>query len=309
MGPLLEQAIGPDQLPTRMMVAIVNDTPAWAGMIMKVRGGSAGTVELACATPEYYLDRRFVGTMAFTQIDQAYILAAFANAANVEGINLIVDALPTGVLRDREYFDDEDATYFQRAGELMDVSDGAEWTISPEWRSSTQQSVALRFLVRGHVGSTEPRGPLSTESSAVVSYSVTYDYGKGLGANDILAYSSGEGTSRPQSQHLRNAIAIASGVPRFEHRWSPSSSIKDTAVLNAHAASELARLDGGTVSLEVTARWDVEPARLGVDLLLGDEVELALTGHMHPSGIIATGRMVGWRLDTSAGTFQPVLRL
>jgi hypothetical protein len=309
LGGLLDQAIGPDQLPTRMIVCIINDLPAWAGIIWKVRGGSVGTIELGCATPESYLDRRFIGDMAFTQTDQAMLAAALIEAVNEEGIGLAIDTPLTGVPRDREYFDDEDATYYQRLTELMDIQNGLEWTIDLDWRTTRMQSVQAIFRARNRIGSTAPRGPLATASEAVVTYEIIHDYGKGMGANDVLAYSSGEGTDRPQSQHIRNTFALEAGVPRIEHRWMPSSSIKETAILNAHATSELMRLDGGTTSLAIKSRWNIEPARLGVDLALGDDVAYSVVGHMHPLGLSGVGRMVGYRLDTTAGTFEPVLRI
>lgn len=310
MGGMLNQAVGPDQIPTRMMVAIVNDIPAWAGIIWKVRGGSQGEVELGCATPESYFDRRFIGDVSYTGLDYATIAANLARLTNDEGINLDIDALPMKPRnRERTYWDDEDATYYQRLQELMNVDGGPEWTIDPDWRSFKQQSVRLIFRVRDRIGSAVARGPLSTDSGAVTDYTVTYDYGAGMGANDVVAYSSGEGEDRPESLHYRNDLAIESGVPRIEYRWSPSSSIKDTSVLNGHAKSALARLDGGTTSIEVTARWDVPPARLGIDLQLGNDVQFALTGHMHPAGILGTGRLIGWTFDTTGGTFKPVLRL
>jgi hypothetical protein len=89
----------------------------------------------------------------------------------------------------------------------------------------------------------------------------------------------------------------------------PSSSIKETAILNDHATAELMRLDGGTTSLAIKSRWNIEPARLGVDLALGDDVAYSVIGHMHPTGLSGVGRMIGYRLDTTAGTFEPVLRI
>lgn len=308
MGGLLYQAVGPDELPTRMMVCIVNNVPIWAGIIWKIRGGSDATLELGCATPESYFERRHTGDLSYEQVDQAYIASGLAAAANVEGINLWIDAPPSGVLRDRSYFDDEDATIYQRLTELMDVEGGPEWTIEPAWRDERQQSVRLIFKVRNRIGSIIPRGPLSTESKAVTKYEVSHDYGKGMGANDVLAYSSGEGEDRPESVHIRNELAISSGVPRVEHRWSPSSAIKNETILNEHAAAALARLDGGTTSLSITSRWNVEPARLGIDLNLGDDIAYSLVGHMHPTGLSGTARMVGFRLDPQSGTFEPVLR-
>jgi len=309
LGNLLYEGIGPAQLPTRMLVCIVNGLPQWGGIIWKVRGGTGATIELTCATPESYLDRRYVGDRTFTQTDQATIAGTLVQDTNVEGISLQIDAPLSGTLRDRQYRDDENATVYKRLQELMDVDGGPEWTIDLDWKSATQQAVRLIFRVRDRVGSSVPRGPLATQSKAVVRYDVTYDYGAGMGANDILAYSSGEGTVRPQSQHIRNTIALAAGVPRIEHRWMPSSSIKDTTTLNAHATSALYRLDGGTTSLAVTSRWNIAPARLGIDLQLGDDIEYALTGHMHPNGLTGTARMIGYRLDPAAATFEPVLRM
>lgn len=308
MQGLLHQSIWPDQLPTVMVVCVVNDLPQWGGIVWKVRGGTDARIELGCATLESYLDRRYIGEHTFTQVDQATIVGTLGQAVNVEGIDLEIDAPLSGTLRDREYHDDEDATYYTRLTELMDVDGGPEWTIDLDWKTSTKQGIRKILRVRDRIGSTTPRGPLATQSKAVTHYGVTYDYGKDRGANDVLAYSSGEGVVRPQSQHIRNTIAIESGVPRVEHRWSPSSSIKSTTVLNSHATSALYRLDGGTTSLAVTSRWNVAPARLGIDLDLGDDISYSLVGHMHPTGLNGTARMVGYRLDPLAGTFEPVLR-
>jgi hypothetical protein len=309
LGGLLDQAIGPDQLPTRMIVAVINDVPAWAGIIWRVRGGSSATIELGCATPESYLDRRFIGDFSFRRTDQAVLAAALIDAVNEEGINLTIDAPLSGVPRDRDYFDDEDATYYQRLQELMDVQSGLEWTIDLDWRTTRKQAVQLIFRARNRIGSTVPRGPLATSSEAVTTYEIVHDYGKGAGANDVLAYSSGEGEDRPQSRHVRNEAALAAGVPRVEHRFTPSTSIRDTGVLDAHAISELFRLDGGTATLAVQSRWNIEPARLKYDLELGDDVEFDLIGHMHPTGLYGVGRMVGYRLDLDAGLFEPYLRI
>lgn len=308
LGGLLDQAIGPDQLPTRMIVAVINDLPAWAGIIWKVRGGSVGTIELGCATPESYLDRRFIGDMAFNGIDQALLAAALIEAVNVEGIGLAVDTPLTGILRKRDYWDDEDATFYQRLTELMDIQNGLEWTIDLDWKTPRQQAVQLIFRARQRIGSSVPRGPLATASEAVASYELMTDYGKAMGANDVMAYAPGEGIDRPMSRHMRNEAALAAGVPRIEHRWSPTSSPEE-AVLDAHATSELLRLDGGTRTLAITSRWNIEPARLGVDLALGDDIQYDLIGHMHPNGLRGIGRMIGYRLDTVGGLFEPVLRI
>lgn len=294
-----------------MIVAVVNNVPAWGGIIWKTRWGTSGTIELGCASIESYLDWRYTGTLSFTQADEASgITAGLVAIANSDGIDLAIEAPPTGTLRDRSYFDDENATVYQRLTELMDVEGGPEWTIDLRWADPVKQDRVIKvFRCAKRIGSTVPKGPLSTLGKAKAAYSYTLDHSRGMGANDVLAYSSGEGEDRPESIHAVNQGALNAGEPRLEHRFSPSSSIKNIAVLNSHAASRLALIDGGTESLDVTARWDTPPARLGVDLLLGDQVGFELYSDIDPTGRVGTARMVAWKLDTGSGTFNPTLRI
>lgn len=303
MGALLDQAT---DVPTVMIVCIVHGIPVWGGIPLKPKGGSESTLALGCVSIEGYLDRRFVGDHEWTGRDEASVIAAGLVAdAQVNGIGLLVDAPATGTLRDRTYHDDEDATVYQRLTELMEVEDGPEWTIDLAWKDSKERSIAKIFRMRKRIGTATARVTLATKSKTAAKYTYSRDYSADQGANDVLATSSGEGSARPASQHFRHDVP---GIPRFERRFQPSSSIKDPNVLNAHARAELARTANGATAVEITARWNIEPARLGIDVNLGDQIEYALYGPMHPLGLLGEGRMVGWRLDPQAGTYQPVLR-
>lgn len=306
LGPLIHQAI---DIPTVMIAAIANNIPIWAGMLLKVAGGSDPTLGLGLTSLEAYFDHRFVADHAWAGRDEALIAAGLISDAKHEGLGFYLDAPATGTLRDRTYHDDEDATVYKRLQELMDVDGGPEWTVDLAWRSSKQQSIAKIVRVRKRIGLARPRVTISTRGKTAAAYTWSRDYSQGAGANDVRATSSGEGADRPQSQRFRHELALAAGVPRFEHRFQPSSSIKDENTLNQHAFAELARLAGGTTALEITARWNVEPARLGIDVNLGDQLEYDLVGPLHPTGLRGDGRMVGWRLDAKATTYQPVLRL
>lgn len=312
-GALGDIAITATQPGTTMIVAVVNDVPAWAGIVVSRRGGTDGTLTLGCVTLEGYLDRRYVGDHTWTQRDEASVIAAGLVAdAQTDGIGLIVDAPPTGVLRDRSYSSRDDATVYSRLRELSSVEGGPEWTIDVDWADATRTSIAKILRVRPRIGAaaTEPGavwtsgGPSwSSVGSSDATYTLIEDYSDGRGANWVVATSSGEGDARPESSPAQD---ILPGWPRWERRWSPGSSITDTAVLDEHAAAELAIRRDGALTWQIDARWDAYP-RLGVDWRLGDDVGWELHGHRHPNGVTGVGRVIGWELDIRAGRVRPVL--
>ncbi|MFV2094816.1 alkaline phosphatase D family protein [Micromonospora sp. LOL_014] len=300
---VVEEATVPAQT---MMVAVVNDVPTWAGIVIARQGGTDATLRLGCVSLEGYLDRRYVGDHAWTGQDQASVIAAGLIAdAQVEGIGLDVDAPASGVLRDRTYADQDDATVYSRLRELAAVQGGPEWTVDLDWASPTRQAVAKVVRVRSRIGeaAATPHAVFASVGSSDATYTYTEDYSDGRGANHVVATSSGEGESRPQSTP---AADVPAGRARWERRWSPGSSITDQAVLDAHAVAELALRRDGATTIQITARWDQTP-RLNVDWQLGDDVGWDLQGHRHPGGLVGTGRVIGWELDIQAGLIRPIL--
>lgn len=301
-----------------MIVAVLAGVPVWAGLVLTRRGGTEATVDLACVSPEGYLDRRYVGTHTWTQQDEASVIAAgLIGDANGEGLGLVVDAPATGTLRDRTYADQDDATVYSRLRELMGASDGPEWTITLEWSDSTQTAVTKVVRVRKRIGyeAGTPDAVFSTASANAVASSVgasearyvlTEDYGSGSGANHVVATSAGEGDSRPQSVPARNEALFAAGWPRWEHRYSPSSSITKQSTLDGHAQRALALMFRGARTVTITARADAYPL-LGTDWATGDDIGYDLTGHRHPNGLTGVARAIGWDLDPEAGTVSPIL--
>ncbi|MFI2663743.1 alkaline phosphatase D family protein [Micromonospora carbonacea] len=310
LGDIAWQATQPG---TTMIVAVVNGVPEWGGIVMTRRGGTDGTVDLGCVTLEGYLDRRYVGDHDWVQRDEVSVIAAGLIAdAQVDGIGLAVDAPATGVLRDRSYVATDDATVYSRLRELSGVEGGPEWTIDLDWTDSTRTRVAKILRVRPRIGAASSTpGALfsagapswSSTGASDARYTLVEDYSDGRGANYVLATSSGEGDARPQSQP---AADIRPGWARYDRRYSPGSSITDTAVLDEHAAAELALRVGGAATWQIDSRWDAYP-RLGVDWRLGDDVAWELHGHRHPNGVTGIGRVIGWELDIRAGRVKPIL--
>ncbi|MFI6329852.1 hypothetical protein ACIBBG_16315 [Micromonospora chersina] len=300
-----------------MIVAVLAGVPVWAGVVLTRRGGTEATAELGCVSLGGYLDRRYVRDHAFVQVDEALIAASLVDDANIEGIGLIVDAPPTGTLRDRTYADQDDKTVYSALRELMGVIGGPEWTVALGWMDATQTAIAAIVRVRKRIGlaSASPNAVFATgTANAVVSsrgvsdarYTYGEDYQSGKGANHIIATSSGEGEARPQSAPARDEALFAAGWPRWEHRYSPSSSITDTGTLNGHAAQALSLMGRGARTLTITARADTYPL-LGTDWSVGDDIGYELTGHRHPAGLTGVARAVGWDLNPEAGTVSPIL--
>jgi hypothetical protein len=301
-----------------LIVAVLNGQPVWGGIVLVRKGGTEATVDLGCVSVEGYLDRRYVGDHDWVDVDEASVIAAgLVGDANVEGIGLVVDAPATGTLRERTYLDQDDKSVYSALRELMGVEDGPEWTVALSWTDTTQTAVAKTVRVRSRIGyaSGSPTAVFTTgTASAVLSavgssearYTYSEDYSSGSGANHVVATSSGEGDTRPQSYPARDTTLLAAGWPRYEHRYSPSTSITDETVLDAHAAASLAILARGAKILTITARADAYPV-LGTDWAIGDDIGYDLTGHRHPTGITGVARAIGWDLDPAAGTITPIL--
>ena len=300
-----------------MLVAVVDGEPLWAGIILDNRGGSASSGTLACVSLEGYLGRRYVTDHKWVQQDEASVIAAglLADGNTVEGIGFTLDAPATGVKRDRQYFGTDDKTVKAALTELMGVLDGPEWTVALKWADANQTKVGKIFRVRKRIGYAAPTsGPAAsfdTAGESEASYELVSSYSDGDGANHILAVSSGEGSARPASAPARDAALFLAGWPRYEFRFTPSTSITNVSTLNSHAAAALKLMGRGAQAISITARAFVTPM-VGVHFGIGDDVGFRLTGHRHPdpaAPYAGVARVVGWELDPLAETLHPTLVL
>jgi len=288
-----------------MLVCVINNKPAWAGLITRIKDGVGVDVEFGVASLEAWLDDHYVHDHKWTGVDESVIVRGLLADAMDMGINLVIDAPPTGTPRERQYFDTDDATVYQRLQELAEVNGGPDWTIDVDWEVPERRVVAI-FRLRTHIGKLEPTATLSTTGLTRATWTRTRDYGHGYGATHVMAYSSaGEGDDRPQSSPWIADDLEAAGWPRKELRFVPSSSITNQGVLESHAARRLAEIREGTTTYEVTVRRDYEPGRWGIDWNLGDMVNLDLRGHLDSPQV--SGRVIGWRMDTEGGLITPTI--
>ncbi|MGI5247765.1 hypothetical protein [Dactylosporangium sp. CA-139066] len=289
-----------------MIVAVADDTPVWAGIVLTRSGGSASTVELGCATPEAYFDRRYTADHTWTQQDEASVIASgLIGDTLVNGMRLAVDAPATGTLRDRTYLDSDDATALSRLQELMGVTDGPEWTVDVRWAGAS--AVELVARVRKRIGSQSAPSAILTYPGDVVGYTLAESYESGKGATVVRARGEGEGDDRYTSADMVAVGLIAAGWPRYEHRFTPSTSITSQSVLDGHASAALAAMQFGVQVWTIEAVASYAP-RLGVEWGLGDTIGLhVISSPRHPGGLMVTARAWGWEWDIAGDRVKPIL--
>lgn len=297
------------------LVALDDDgSPVWGGYITQRTRSTDDAVTLSLASAESYLDRRYVGTVTYTNVGQNAIVADLIaryvvdGAGGLPGIPLRVQASGAGTLRTRSYAIEDDVKVYARLQQLAGVEDGIEFTIGWEWQHSPERLTPVLY-VGSRAGTPAPAGlaPAVTFSlpGSVASVELVEDYSDGKGANDVTAVSSGQGDTRPTSGPVRTADY--DDRPTYEYRWSPSTSTSDVSTLQAHAREALAILGGGAAAMTLTAAIQGAP-RLGTDWVIGDDVGYDIDPiPSFPAGAFGVGRAIGWQLDLAAETVSPIL--
>jgi len=279
--------------------------PLWGGMVVRRNRIPGGGVKMSLVTAEGYLDRVYVGDEPFTATGQNEILRRLAAkyiATGVQrGLPLRIEVIGgDGTARDRTYLDSSDKTIYSVLSDLSGVIGGPEWTIRWEWVD--EQALGLVLTVSSRIGSPPPAG-LNPNAQFYLPGSVTdaelvEGYGADEGANDVMAVSSGTEDARPQSPHQKNDGDLR---PRFEYRWTPSTSITDVNTLTAHAQRALAAMKDGSLALTLTANREEAP-KLGRDWFIGDDIGFSIEAPEFPGGLVGTARCVGWELTDTTVT-------
>ena len=290
------------------LIALDGDVPVWGGLVtQRQRSADASgvyTAELSLVTAEGYLDRRYVGDRTYTANNQEYIVAHLAATYAIPGGLLFgTDWAASGYPRDRTYRDDEDGTVYARITQLSGVVDGPEWTM--QWgHAASPERYFPTLVVRGRLGAAplaglQPNAQFLMPGSVITAATVE-DYSAGKGANDVMATGSSQGDMRPTSDHQ----TLTDLRPKFEFRWSPSSTVTVVDTLNLHAQRALAVLGNGSNAVTLTADSRTAP-RLGVDWVLGDDVGYGVEHPAWPDGLAGVGRAIGWERDDT--TVTPIL--
>jgi len=237
------------------------------------------------------------------------LIANYIVGGSNGGIPLRVQIVNGGVgkLRDWQGFDKDDKTVYSKLQDMAGVIDGIEWTIGWEHLTNPERYTPVLY-VGDRLGTAVTPGlsPAATFEmpGPLNDFLHTQDFGTSTGANDVMAYSSGEGTLRPQSPRQ---VAVDPDRPTFEHRFSPASSITVVNTLTDHAKAKLAQMLGGASSVAMSAKVSQAPL-LGVDWFMGDDIGFQIGGldasgrdtvPAYPGGLSGIARVAGWELDLS----------
>lgn len=280
------------------------DQPVQGYLIGKRKADESDLLNLEnLASLEAYFDRRFIGDQQFTQAGQnsmiGTIVASYISAGTNGGIPFRVQNLDgnAGTPRDRKYEDISDKTVYSVLTELMGVIGGPEWTVTWESKYVGGQRFITPVL---QVGARIGVDPLAGQAPDAVfdmpgnlsTFEYTEDWTSQGGATDILATSTASADSRPQSTHV---VVGDPDRPTLEFRFTPSTSITNTATLQGHANNQAAIIGRGVNTLALVANVEDAP-RLGVDWSIGDTIGWDITTPRFPNGFRGSARAIGWEL-------------
>jgi hypothetical protein len=296
------------------LVLLQDGDPIWGGFVNRENRTAGDEVELSLVTLEGYLDRIYVGDETFTGVGQNTIAQTLVNKYAVDGvlgnglpIRVVVTSGGAGTVRTRNYLDTDNKTLYSILQDLAGIDGGIEWTIGWEHLSSPERYTPI-FYVGTRLGSAVTPGlaPAATFEmpGPVTDFSYSIDFSDGKGATVVKAYSSGQGTTQPQS-------AVQSSVDpdraRFEYRWTPSTSITDVATLTSHALSKLTQISTGTITVALSA-FAADAPQLFTDWNTGDDIGYVIGGldingldtvPAFPGGKAGIARAIGWQLTLS----------
>jgi hypothetical protein len=207
---------------------------------------------------------------------------------------------------------------YQRFDELAKMPGGPEWTVEWAW-SPDGQSIKPTLVVGDRIGAVAPPGLIPAARFSypgnLIDAQRPSDYSEGKGANDVLAYSSGQGSSGvPNSGH--QLAADFQGRPTFELRYQPVVSTTDDVLLAQYAQRVVQAISpNGAMALVLVADLNNPSTPVyGRDWKMGDDVLYTIggrnsqgieTARAFPGGIVAVARPIAYQFDLT--TITPIV--
>lgn len=295
------------------LVLLEDSVPTWGALVARRQSNQGDSWTLALGTVETYFRRRFVGDLEYTNEDQCAIVEALATLYAADEIPLTVAAAASSRLRDRNYLDKLDKSLLSILSELAGVENGPEWAITWQTCDVDGQTAYCPVLVVADRLGSEPAPGLDPAITwdmpgSFATFEFSEDYSDGSGANDVMAVSSAAAEIRPQSEH----VVTVDTRPKFEMRFTPSTSITQTETLNEHAERKSAQVANGTRTLQMTLKPGAAGIRPGIDYQLGDTIGFVIGGPgvflpTFPHGMSGRGRVTSWKRAFNPPSVTPTL--
>ncbi|WP_147433587.1 hypothetical protein [Galactobacter caseinivorans] len=302
-----------DLIPWRVLFVACDDDDRiiWAGIPTARTTDENPVVRFPCVTVEKYLDRRYQADAEFEQEDQTSVIARTLVEAvgdDVIGIGLDYDTPASGVLRDRTYFNDEDARVLTRVQQLSNVIKGFDWTIDVEWADEDHSRVVKIFRTGypnlGYI-TEDPEHVFSVIAGVqgpVTSFSHENQWGDGDAATLVQAVGDGQGEDKPYSVPIIDSTREAAGWPRLEERQSKQGVIEDdTLAQYAQGMAQTYFAGQSVISFDALVDQWPSPA----DVTLGDSARIEIdTDQLTISQV---WRIIGYSISPAEGKWTPVI--
>lgn len=283
-----------------------DEHPIWGGILMDVQMDLADAAfDLKVDTVETYLERPGTGDLEYRQKPQTWIVADIVQRAAITGMRncLVAKYGDSTVLRDRSYKDTDDKSVLSAIQELANVQNGPEW--GHWWELTDKGAYRCVVAARDHYGSVEPVTDFTL--SQMTSFGWELDASGTALANRVRAVSTADGDVRPTSSWYS---FYDPDRPVWPLSFTPSTSIKDPATLDSHAARMLASRCKGAESRDMGMDLLTAP-RLGVEWMPGDMVRWDVTGagsRMRDGETEGVSRVIGYRISFQGSwTLTPIL--
>lgn len=269
--------------------------PWWAGLLWTKARATDGlghpAVSISAATFESYLDRVQLATdlAALTNTDQLDIARGFLTHMQADpyaNMQIVADPTTTTVMRDRVmYLASARPSYLKMLVDLATLDNGFEFGI--QFTADPTTGLRTRQLRLGYPTITSPTVHRIDKPGAILTYSLPED------GTRSATYAMATGSGAQSTVHTDTA-ALNAGYPRLDLTTSYGS-ITDAAVLEAHAAADLAQAKAPVIIPTIRVRLDktdLTPQCLGDTVKVGIRDEL-FGAPLYPVGFTGTYRLVG----------------
>lgn len=302
-------------VPQKTLICLVdgpNDDIVWGGTPTdRQRGLKASYAGFPTQTLESYLTRRYMPTMHYVNVDQAYIVRSMVALANDQGINFQVDAPNTGILRERHYLDEEQARIGDRLNDLSNVTNGFDWRVDLQW-SSTDHRRVDKVLRIGYpwLGNRTAYPEHEFRLGVNVTDALLDErWGQGDAATAVKAIGDGDGENRLQSSLGIDSALEAAGWPRLEERRSYTG-VTDRPTIEDHRRRLESVMFGGqrVVTLEARNPGSAEKFTRLSDIRLGDTGRVVIKSDQYVGfELDEVWPITGWTLAQDMLTYRPTL--
>jgi hypothetical protein len=207
---------------------------------------------------------------------------------------MIVDAPPTGVLRDRTYYGYERKAAAEAVEQLADVVDGFDFELGVAWGAA--DPVLTLQVAYPRIGVQAIDSPLVFDRPGnIVGYDWPEDATRMADLSDAIG--AGEGDDMLIATTMATDV-LEDGWPLLE-QVSSYKDVRDLDTLEEHASADLDAAALPVTIPRVTVRGDVDPV-VGT-YRPGDDCRLAITDDRFPEGLDTYARIIGFEVRPPAG--------